>query len=145
MANKIIRGTPGNISPMTVCLLVAGAYLPGLFVTSDGAELTVAAAGTGRLLLLGNAEYGGQDITTAYASGDTGVAYKLTPEMEVYARFDAGTYDKGDPLTVGANGRLVAAASDDVVNAYYDGTDGATLSNGDFADAIIANQYVAQA
>lgn len=145
MSNRIIRSTPGNISPETVNLPTAGAYLPGVFVTSDGSELTVAAASTGRLLLLGNLEFKEQDISTAYTSGDTGVAYRLTPEMVVYARFDAGTYNKGDPLTVSSNGRLVAAASDDVVNAYYDGTDGATLSNGNFADAIIANQYVAAA
>src|SRR5690606_15521280 len=141
MPNRIYRGpVAAGIEPRTVNLPLAGAYLLGVFVTSACAELSVVAAATSNMLQFSIREFYSQDITTAYASGDTGVAYRLMPGMEVYARFDADDYDFGDPLTVSSNGRLALATSDDVVVAYFDQAD-ATLGNGAFADIVIANSY----
>lgn len=136
MANVIYRGPVGR-EPETVNLPVAGAYLPGIFVTSDGDELTQATNGEARLFLLSNRRFYDHGPDTAYASGDTGVAYRLEPEQEYTARFAAGTYAKGAALTVDSTGRLAAAGDDTVVVAYYDG-EGATLTAGDRDDIVIA-------
>lgn len=136
MANVIYRG-PVEREPETINLPVVGAYLPGIFVTSDGSELTQAADGEARLFLLSNRRFYDQGPDTAYPAGDTGVAYRLEPEQEYTARFAAGTYAKGDELTVDANGRLAAATAATVVVAYYDGV-GATLEAGDRDDIVIA-------
>ena len=135
-ANVIFRG-PVEREPETINLPVAGAYLPGIFVTSDGSTLTQAADAEGRVFLLSNRRFYEQGPDTAYASGDTGVAYRLEPEQEYTARFAAGTYAKGDALTVNASGQMAAAGLDAVVIAYYDG-EGATLTAGDRDDIVIA-------
>lgn len=137
MAKNVIYRGPVEREPETINLPVAGAYLPGIFVTSDGSTLTQAANGEGRVFLLSNRRFYDQGPDVAYASGDTGVAYRLETEQEYTARFAAGTYAKGDPLTVDANGRLAAAGLDAVVIAYYDG-EGATLTAGDRDDIVIA-------
>lgn len=140
VANVIYRG-PIEREPETINLPVAGAYLPGIFVKASATQLTQATAGTGRNMLLSNRRFYDQDLNTAYASGDTGVAYRLQPDDEFQAQFAAGTYAKGDELTIDANGRLAAAAATNVVVAFYDGA-GATLTAGDLDDIVIANSYV---
>lgn len=141
MANNIFRGASVD-APETINLPVAGAYPPGTFVVSNGSTLTQLTTAVGvRPLLLANRSFYDQDATTAYASGDTGVAYRLRPDCEVRAAFAAGTYAYGAPLTIGASGRLTAATSGSVVVAWFDQT-GATLSAGDLADVVIANSYV---
>lgn len=142
-ANVIYRG-PLDRQPKTVNKPVAGAYLPGSFVTESATALTVATTAEGRVRLLSNREFSGQDVTTAYASGDTGIAYKIEPGQNVQARMAAATYAVGQPLTIGASGRLEAAASDDVVVAFFADTAGA-YSAGDLADVEIANSYTATA
>lgn len=131
---------------------VAGAYKPGVFVTDDGSELTVATAsdmGAKLYLLDVRSFYGqGQDVATApietaYASGDTGVALDLMPGDQAQVRLAAGTYAKGDKLTIDASGYLVAVVDSpagDVVYAYFDDTAG-TYDAGDLADVIIASQF----
>jgi hypothetical protein len=141
MANVIYRG-PVSREPETINLPVAGAYKPGLFVTSDGSELTQATTGTGRLLLLGNLRAIGQGPDEAYVSGETGVAYRIEGEQEYTAQFTAGTYNHGARLTVDSNSRMAAATTGAVVVAFYDGPT-ATFVNGDRGDIVIAtNSHV---
>lgn len=141
VANVIYRG-PVDREPQTVNLPVAGAYLPGFFVKENGSgQLARAVDAIGRLMLLSNRRFYDQDLETAYAAGETGVAYRLRPDDEFQAQFAGGTYARGDELTVDSNGRLAAAVATDIVVAIYDGA-GATLTTGDFDDCVIANQYV---
>jgi hypothetical protein len=142
MANVIYRH-PVNQEPETVSdMTVAGAYLPGILVTEDGDEMTVATGADieAELLILSNRPFYDQDITTAYASGDTGVAYRPKAGEVYQVRLAAATYAKGDPLTVGASGYLEAAASGERVLAYVAGTADA-ISAGALADVRIANSF----
>jgi hypothetical protein len=93
------------------------------------------------LFLLGNRDFYDHDADTAYASGDTAVAYELVPTEKYVARFAAATYTYGQELTVSTAGRLAAAASTNVVVAYYAGS-GVALSAGDLDEIVIANSYV---
>lgn len=149
--NRIWRGDIED-QPRTINLPVAGAYLPGVFVTQDGTNLTVAVAASvdDRLYLLSNMEFKDQDAVTAYASGDTGIAYEVRPGQKYQAQMAAGTYSLGDRLTIDANGRLAAAtgigatttvAAANIVVAYCD--EAGTFSAGDLADAVIANRVIA--
>jgi len=140
MPNTIYRG-PANRAPRTISdKTVAGALLPGTAVFV-GTTLTQATTPSGgRLALLANRDYYDQSVTTAYVSGDTGVAYRIEPEMEVQWAMAAGTYTLGQELTVAAAGRLAAAASGNVVVAHYDQA-GATLTAGALADVVTANRY----
>ena len=140
MANVIYRG-PIAREPQTINLPVAGAYLPGTFVTSDGAELTQATAAGDRLLLLSNRRFYEQGPDDAYLADETAVAYRIEPDQEYSAAMAAGTYAHGDALTVAAVGRLAAATAGDVVVAYVDGP-GGTLDAGTRYDVVIANSYV---
>jgi hypothetical protein len=143
MANVIFRG-PVSREPETINLPVAGAYLPGTFVTSDGEELTQATVGSGRLLLLGNRRFYDQGPLGAYEAEETAVAYRLEPEHEYQAAMAAGTYAFGAPLTVGAAGRLTAATAETVVVAYFDQA-GGTLTAGALADVVIARGHTVPA
>ena len=141
--NKIFRG-PIDKNPVTVNLPVAGAYLPGILVTEDGANITMA-TGTDNekeLLILSNVEFKDQDTALAYVSGDTGIAYQLEPGLIFQARMAAATYAVGANLAVGASGRLGAATTGDVVVARYAGVAGAVAA-GDLQDVKIANMFVA--
>ena len=142
MANNIFRGALSD-NPQTVSLPVAGAYTPGSFVTASTTALTQATAGAGRLFLLSNRDFYSQDNATAYASGDTGIAYRLRPGFEFQAQVAAATYTYGQELTVGASGRLVAAASTNVVVAFFDDKvkSGVAQSAGALCDIVIANSY----
>lgn len=142
MSNVIFRG-PIEREPQTLNLPVAGAYLPGLFVTASQTALTLATAADmeERLYVLSNMRFAGQDIATAYTSGDTGVAYIPKPGDKFQARLAAATYAFGAPLTIGASGYLTAATTGDVVYAYYDDT-GATVTAGTLKDVEIANSFV---
>lgn len=144
MANVIYRG-PVEREPETTNLPVAGAYEPGIFVTSDGAEFTQAADATGRLFVLGNRRFYNQGPDVAYESGETGIGYRTESDQEYQVRFAAATYAHGDALTVNDSGQAAAATTGDIVVAFYDG-DGATLEAGDRDDVVIAtNSYVVPA
>ena len=142
MAKNVIYRGPIKDEPETVNLPVAGAYLPGIMVTASATALTVATAANmeDELLVLSNDRFVGQDVATAYTSGDTGVAYRPRPNEVYQARLAAATYAKGDPLTIGASGYLTAAATTNLVVAYFDDTPGA-FSAGDLADVRIANAF----
>lgn len=141
MANVIYRG-PINSEPETINLPVAGAYLPGILVTSDGAELTVATAADIEkdLLILSNRQFYDQGLATAYAADDTGVAYVPRPGEVYQARLAAATYAKGDTLTIGASGYLTKTGDGERVLAFYDGPAGA-VSAGALRDVRIANSF----
>jgi len=144
MPNVIYRG-PATRQPRTIQKEVAGAYVVGTFVEETAttlAQITTALAKNP--LLLANADYAGQDIATAYTSGDTGVAYVLEPGQQYQARMAAATYAKGAILTIAASGRLAAATAGTRVVAYFEDTAGA-YSAGDLADVVIADGYIVPA
>lgn len=144
MANVIFRG-PTEKQARTVSLPVAGAYLPGVFVSSDGAALTVLTTAVGKEpLLLSNRDFYGQDVETAYAALDTGIAYHLEVGFQMQARLAAATYAVNDPLTIGASGYLTAATLGTVVVAFFAGVAGAKTA-GQLDDVTIANSFVVPA
>nr|WP_310616685.1 hypothetical protein [Pantoea cypripedii] len=141
MPHVIYRG-PVEREPETLNLPVAGAYAPGVVVkknTTGG--VTVAADPTGRLLILGNRRFLGQDITTAYAASETGVQYRAEVDQEYYVQLAAAAYTVGQELTVGAGGVLKAAAAGDIVVATFDEAAARTLTAQGFADVVIVNSY----
>lgn len=140
MAGNVIYRGPVAKEPQTVNLPVAGAYLPGIIVVSNGTQLTqaVAADAVKQIYVLSNMRFKDQDINTAYASGDTGIAYEALPGEVYQVRMAAGTYAVGDALTVDANGRLAAAGLDTPIVAHC--AEAGTYSAGDLADVTIANR-----
>lgn len=146
MPNRIYRG-PNDRQPKTVSSkTVAGAYLPGTFVTEGATTLTQATAHAPMLRVLTNRDFysdgsltATNPLLTAYASGDTGVAF--VPEVgQIYQiAAAAATYSWGQALAVAASGRVAAAGvSTDIV--AYSRTVGA-VSAGDLIEVEIANTY----
>jgi hypothetical protein len=126
---------------------VSGALLPATAVFVGATQLTQATGVSGgRLALLADRDYYGlstgatDPLLTPYVSGETGAALLLEPDHEVVWAMAAGTYTNGQELTVGAAGRLTAAAAGNIVIAHFDQA-GATLAAGDLADVCIANAY----
>lgn len=143
MANVIYRG-PIKDEPETVSdKTVAGAYLPGIMVTESATAFTVATAANMEddLLILSNRRFYDQGVATAYASGDTAVAYRPRPGEIYQVRLAGATYAKGDTLTVGASGYLEATTTSERVMAFFEGTPGAVTA-GDLADVRIANGFL---
>lgn len=140
MANVIYRG-PAEREPETINVPVTAALLPGSFVKRSGNTLVAATAGTGRNFILGNKRFGGQDIRTAYGTTDTAIAFRMEVEQEYYARLAAAAYTRGQELTIGAGGLLVAAVATNVVTHYFDEAD-RTLASAGFADVVVANSYI---
>lgn len=149
MSNRIYTG-PVDRQPKTISnRTCAAALLPGTFVSVLIATLAQATAPTAvRLALLGDRDFystgqfdANDPLKVAYASGDTGIAYVLEPGQTYMAAVAAATYTNGQELTVGASGRLVAAASGNVVVAYYDGPNSVARSAGDLVDIVVANFY----
>jgi hypothetical protein len=138
--NVIFRGPVGGQPESLSTRTVAGAYLPGILCTDSGTVLTVAAAADidKDLVILANRDFAGQDVATAYASGDTAVAYRPVPGEKYQVRLAAATYAVGAQLTVGASGYLEAAASGERVLAYFDDTAGA-FAAGALADVRITS------
>lgn len=152
MPNLIYRG-PHDKHPRTVSdKPVAGAYLPGTFVTEGATTLTQAAAFGPKVRLLAHRDFysapnswfnANDPLKTAYAANETGVAYVLEPGQQYQAAMAAGNYTYGQALTVGAAGRLTAAAAGNVVVAYADKA--ANVAAGDLLDVEIANHYAVAA
>lgn len=148
MAKRIYTG-PQDRQPKTISnRTCAAALLPGTAVNIGASTVAQATAPTAvRLGLLADRDFystgqldANDPLKVAYASGDTAVVYELEPGQRYMWAMAAGTYTNGQELTVAASGRLAAAATTNVVVAYFDGT-GATLSAGDLADVAIANFY----
>ena len=146
MANLIYRG-PAAHQPRTVSdKSVAGAYLPGTFVSEGATALTQATAFGPMLRLLADRDYlstahfdATDPLKAAYVANDTAVAYVLEPTHRYQAAVAAATYTFGQELTVAADGRLAAAVSGDVVVAFCS-VAGARAA-GDLVDVEIANFY----
>ncbi|KQP02465.1 hypothetical protein [Pseudorhodoferax sp. Leaf265] len=148
--NRIFRSGSGVPRPRTISdKTVSGALLPGTFVQIGATQLTQAtSASGGRLAILGDRDFystqgvgtNTDPLMTPYASGETGIAYLPKPDDEFAVALAAGTYTTGQELTVGAAGRLTAAASGGIVVAHYD-QGGKTVIAGELADVVIANFY----
>lgn len=141
MANVIYRG-PAERQPQTLNKPVTGALLPGTAVLIGGTAFTQATTPTaGRIGLLANRNFYEQGNTDAYVSGETAVAYRLEPEQEYQWAMAAATYTQGQELTIAASGRLAAAATTNIVVAFFDQAGGAVAA-GALADVVIARPYV---
>lgn len=138
--NVTYRG-PCEREPETINLPVTTGLIPGVAVKRSGNTFVAATVGTGRNFILGNRRQYGQDISTAYLANETAEGYRLEPEQEYTARLAAAAYTRGQELTIGAGGVWVAAATTNVVLAYFDEAD-RTLSAVGPADVVIANAYV---
>lgn len=146
MPNRVYRG-PMTRQPETVSgKTVAGTYKPCTFVTEGASTLTQATAFGPNLRLLANRDFysTGWDnatdpLATDYASGDTGIAFKIEPGQNYQAAVAAATYTFGQELTVGAAGRLAAAVTGNIVVAFARGA--GAKSAGDLLDVEIANHY----
>lgn len=142
MAHVIYRG-PAEREPETINIPVAGAYLPGVAVKRNTSNQAVAATdATGRNFILGNRRFIGQAIDTAYATGDTGVLYRVEVDQEYNVQLVAAAYTIGQELTIGAGGVFKAAATGNVVYATFDEKAGRTLAAQGFGDVVIVNAYV---
>jgi hypothetical protein len=148
MTRRVFNG-PQDRQPKTISnRTVSGALLPCTAVAVGATTLTQATSPSGvRLALLANRDFfstgqfdANDPLLVAYTSGETGVAYELEPGQRYTWAMAAGTYTNGQELTVAAAGRLAAAATTNVVVAYYDGP-GATLTAGQLAEVAIANFY----
>ena len=112
MANRIVIKDGQYTESFTA--QVAAATLPGRLVKLDSnGKFAVAGAGDdeARLFVLGERDYIGETINTAYTADDTGVGYELIPNRTVQIRAAAANYVKGDALTCGANGLAVKAST----------------------------------
>ncbi len=140
--NRIFRGSTAE-QPKSVSKPVTGALLPGTFVTIGATAFAQATAPAGRVGILAHRDFYNQDATTAYISGETGIAYRVEPELEFQVAVAAGTYTFGQELTIAASGRLAAAASTNVVVAFFDDASkaGVAQSAGALCDIVIANSY----
>ena len=141
--NRIYCGQLDN-EPKTVNLPVASTYSPGILVTASTTALTVATTAEANLHVLANRDFYDQSMAAAYASGDTGVAYKTRPGDVFQVRMAAATYAYDQALTVGASGYLTDAGSDDIVVAVFKDTAGA-YSAGDLAKVEFVSKYTATA
>lgn len=148
-SNLIYRG-PHDRHPRTVSAkAVAAALLPGTFVVEGATQLTQAVAPGPMVRLLAHRDFyapagswfnGSEPLKTAYAANETAVAYVLEPTQEYQAAVAAGAYTFGQPLTIGAGGRLKAAAAGNLVVAFASAA-AAGAADGDLLDIEIANFY----
>ena len=93
---------------------VAAATKPGTLVKFDSnGKFAVAGAGDdeARLFVLGNRDYIGETIETAYTADDTGVGYEIIPNRTVQIRAVVANYAQGDALTVADNGYVQKATT----------------------------------
>ena len=146
--NMIWRGRIDK-QPHTVNLPMAAASVkPGtaMEVTAAGKLAVLTSAMKKNFYILGELDIIGRDVDTAYAADETAIAYECEP-MQVYqCRMAAGTYAKGDALTIGASGYMTAASAiSTAVVAYYDDAITTARSAGDLADCIIANAHTTPA
>lgn len=141
--NTIWRGQANQTQqPRTINLPVSGALLPGTFVENTATALAQITTAAGkRPLVLANADFGSKDVLTAYTSGDTGVAYEMQIGDVFQCALAAASYTKNQELTISASGRLAAAATTNIVVAFFDDTPGA-YGAGALADVVIANFYI---
>ena len=135
MAKNVIYLGPITNQPQTVDRVCTGALVCGSIAYSNAGVMTVAAAAQDglELFIVNNRREIGQDVATAYTSGDMINAYKPVPGEKYQVRVAAETFAVGDKLTLGASGRLTKTiAAADITQAYFADTAGA-YSAGDLA------------
>lgn len=146
MTNRVYIG-PAARQPNTVTdKTLAAALLPCTFVTEGASTLAAATAFGPNIRILGNRDFysdgaltATDPLLTAYASGDTGVAYVLEPGQRYQIAVAAATYTYGQELTVAAAGRAAAASSTNTVVAFS--RSAGAKSAGDLIEIEIANFY----
>jgi hypothetical protein len=146
MPNRIYRGPDDRQPHTTSDKTVNGALLPATFVTEGVSQFSQATAFGPNLRLLSNREYystghftASDPLLTAYASGDSGIAYHLEPTHQYLGAVAAATYTYGQELTVGAAGRLVAAVTGNVVIGFA--REAGIKAAGALIDFEVANFY----
>lgn len=148
-ANLIYRG-PHDRHPRTVSdKPVTAALLPGTFVTEGATALSQTTSAYGLVRLLTNRDFysswnaafdASSPLKQPYQAGESAVAYILEPSQQYQAAVAAGNYTFGQPLTVGAAGRLTAAAAGNLVVAFASAAVTGAAA-GDLLDIEIANFY----
>lgn len=146
MSRTMFRGPNGRQPVTTDARVVAAALLPATFVTESATQFTQATANGPNLRLLAARDFFSQEqlnanepLLTAYASGDTGVAYVIEPGQRYLVAAAAATYTFGQALTVGAAGRVANAATTNVVVAFS--RQAGVLAAGALLEVEIANFY----
>lgn len=154
MANTVFRG-PADRQPKTISdRTVSGALLPCTLVFVGATAFTQATAVSGgRLALLSNRDFytpmgsafdSTDPLTTAYTSGETGVAYEMEPGQVYQIAAAAATYTNGQEVTAAAAGRVAAAASTNIVLGHIDlgaGVSSRVVAAGELIDVVVANRY----
>ena len=147
MTRTVYKGPNGRQPVTTDARVCAAALLPCTFVTESATQFAQATApGTTFLRLLADRDFystgqldANDPLKTAYASGDTGIAYILEPGQRYLVAVAAATYTYGQELTVGAAGRAVGAASTNRVIAFS--REAGARSAGDLIEVEIAISY----
>ena len=148
MPNTIYVGPNGRQPVTTDARVCAAALLPGTFVTESATQFSqLTAPGTTVIRLLSNRDFystgqldANDPLKTAYASGDTGIAYVLEPGQRYLVAVAAATYTYGQELTIAAAGRAAAAASTNRVIAFS--REAGARNAGDLIEVEIALPYV---
>ncbi|ESL89336.1 hypothetical protein L421_01640 [Klebsiella variicola] len=99
----------------------AAAFLPGTVIFFSAAKPTPSVDGTeDAILYVANYDYlRCKTVDDAYAIGDWVVNIQPTPGVFLNVRAAAGTYTKGQPVSV-ANGQIKALAADETIFAYVE-------------------------
>lgn len=146
MSRTVYKGPNGRQPVTTDARTVNGALLPCTFVTETATQFNQATAPGPLVRLLANRDFystaqldATNPLQTAYASGDTGVAYVLEPGQRYLVAVAAATYTYGQALTIGAAGRAAGAATGNVVVAFS--REAGARSAGDLVEVEIANFY----
>lgn len=147
MPNTMYVGPNGRQPVTTDARTVAAGLLPCTFVTESATQFAQATApGTTFLRLLAPRDFyslgqldANDPLKTAYASGDTGIAYVIEPGQRYLVAAAAATYAYGQELTVAAAGRVAAASAGNRVVALSRHV--GAVSAGDLIEVEIATQY----
>lgn len=126
---------------------LAAGLLPCTFVTESATQFAQATAPGPNVRLLGPRDFystgqfdANDPLKTAYASGDTGVAYHLEPTQRYLVAMAAATYTWGQEITIAAAGRGAGAVSTNLVIGFARGS--GAKSAGDLMEVEIALPYV---
>lgn len=148
MPNSIYVGPNGRQPVTTDARVCAAALLPGTFVSESATQFAqITAPGTTLMRLLAARDFystgqldANDPLKTAYASGDTGIAYVLEVGQRYLVAVAAATYTYGQELTVAAAGRAAGAASTNRVVAFS--REAGAKSAGDLMEIEICLPYV---
>lgn len=148
MPYSVYVGPNGRQPFTTDARVLAAGLLPCTFVTETATQFSQATApGVTFQRLLASRDFystgqldANDPLKTAYASGDTGVAYVLEPGQRYLVAVAAATYTFGQELTVAAAGRAAAAASTNRVVAFS--REAGAKSAGDLMEIEIALPYI---